>query len=182
MVRAWTAWLVVAGAALLGACSGKTERGIGGEAPAEKPAAGPSNVSEGSDPEGPAPAEEKRHVLMIVELELALGAAKILKARAVDLPLPRRRGPVARGPWQVDVLDAAGAVLYTAPLADASTLRGEFADERGQLSGVHTQRQVAAVTLRLPMLKDAATVRVSNLTDVKGATELGSVSYPKVLP
>jgi hypothetical protein len=98
------------------------------------------------------------------------------------LPLPRKRGPVARGPWQVDVLDAAGAVLFTAPLADSSSVRGEFENADGQLSGVHTQKQVAAVTLRLPILKDAVAVRVSSLHDARGPTELGSVAYPKVQP
>jgi hypothetical protein len=171
-------WLVVAGLCSLGACSGKTERGIGGDAPAAKPAAGPSNMNAGRDPQPPA--DDRRHVLMVVQLELVTGVAKVLKSRPVELPLPRRRGPVARGPWQVDVLDAAGTVLFTAPLADASTVRGEFEDAQGQLSGVHTQKQAAAVTLRLPVLKDAVTVRVSRLNDARGPTELGSVAYPKV--
>ena len=169
-------WLVVAGLCSLGACSGKTERGLGSEAPAAKPAAGPSNMNGSRDPQPPAPAGDERHVLMVVQLELATGFAKVLKSRPVDLPLPRKRGPVARGPWQVDVLDAAGTVLFTAPLADASTVRGEFEDGHGQLSGVHTQKQVAAVTLRLPVWKDAVTVRVSRLNDARGPTELGSVA------
>jgi hypothetical protein len=173
-------WMVVAGLCSLGACSGNTERGIGGDAPAAKPAAGPSEMNGSRDPRPPTPAAGRRHVLMVVQLELVTGVAKVLKSRPVELPLPRRRGPVARGPWQVDVLDAAGTVLFTAPLADASTVRGEFEDAQGQLSGVHTQKQVAAVTLRLPVLKDAVTVRVSRLNDGQGSTELGSVAYPKV--
>jgi hypothetical protein len=182
MARVWTVWLLVAGLGSLGACSGKTERGIGGDAPATKPAAGPSNVSGSNDPELPAKADDRRHVLLVVELQLATGGAKVLKSRPVDLPLPRKRGPVARGPWQVDVLDAAGAVLFTAPLADSSTLRGEVENPDGQLSGVHTQKQVAAVALRLPILKDGVTVRISRLDEAKGPTELGSVAYPKVQP
>jgi hypothetical protein len=182
MARVSKVWLVVAGLCSLGACSGKTERGIGGEAPATKPAAGPSNMNGSSDPQQPAQVDDRRHVLMVVELQLATRVAKVLKSRSVDLPLPRKRGPVARGPWQVDVLDAAGAVLFTAPLADSSSVRGEFENADGQLSGVHTQKQVAAVTLRLPILKDAVAVRVSSLNDAKGPTELGSVAYPKVQP
>lgn len=179
MLRASTVWLVAMGLAVLGACSGKTERGIGGEASTAKPAAGPSNVNDPNEPAKPERADDKRHVVMVVELELATRAAKVLKSRPVELPLPRKRGPVAKGPWQVDVLDVAGAVLYTAPLADSSTVRGEFANEDGQLSGVQVQKQVAAVTLRLPILKDAATVRISSLNGAKGLTELGSVAYPK---
>ena len=182
MARVSTVWLVVAGLGSLGACSGKTERGIGGDAPATKPAAGPSNASASNDSEYPAKGDERRHVLMVVELQLATGVAKVLKSRPVDLPLPRKRGPVARGPWQVEVLDAADAVLFTAPLADGSTVRGEFENEDGKLSGVHTQKQVAAVTLRLPILKEGVTVRVSRLDEAQGPTELGSVAYPKVQP
>jgi hypothetical protein len=182
MARVSTAWLVVAGLGLLGACSGKTERGIGSDAPATKPAAGPSNLGGSNDPEQPAQGDERRHVLMVVELQLATGVAKVLKSRPVDLPLPRKRGPVARGPWQVDVLDAAGAVLFTAALADSSTVRGEFENADGQLAGVHAQKQVAAVTLRLPILKEGVTVRVSRLDASKGPSELGRVAYPKVQP
>lgn len=182
MVRVSTASLAIVGLLLGTACSGKTERGIGGEAAAEKPAAGPTNMSDSSDAPQPSTDNDKRHVLMVVELELATRAAKTLKARPVELPLPRKRGPVQKGPWQVDVLDAAGAVLYSAPLADASTLRGEFPDDQGKLSGVRVEKAVAAVTLRLPLLTDAVTVRVSSVDGGKGSTELGSVAYPKVQP
>ncbi len=182
MLRASTVWLVVLGPLVLSACSGKTERGIGGEASAPKPAAGPSNLDSPNELAKPELADDKRHLVMVVQLELTTRSAKVLKSRPVAMPLPRKRGPVAEGPWQVDVLDAAGAVLFTAPLADSSTVRGEFESEDGRLSGVHAQKQVAAVTLRLPILKDAATVRVSSLNDAKGPTELGSVAYPKVEP
>ena len=172
-------WLVATGLLMASACAGKTERGIGNEAIAETRSAGPAGASDATTPEASTP-EVRRHVLMLVELELTRQVAKTLKARSVDLPLPRKRGPAQKGPWQVDVLDAAGAVLYTAPLPDSSTLRGEFENEAGQLSSVHTQQQVAAVTLRLPLLKDAARVRVSKLGATKGMSELGSVAYPKV--
>jgi hypothetical protein len=166
--------------ALGASCSGKTERGIGGEGASEKPAAGPSTMSDPNEPAEPAAAAERRHLLMVVELELAGRSAKVLRARPVDLPLPRKRGPVERGPWQVDVLDAAGAVLYTAPLADSGTVRGEFPNEQGQLSGVVMQKRTTAVTLRVPVLEHAATVRVSSLKDPQHPSELGSVAYPQV--
>jgi hypothetical protein len=174
--------VAVAGVLLVNACSGKTERGIGGEGTAEKPATGPSTRGNENDTSQPGRGGDERHVVMVVELELGAHTAKTLKARAVDLPLPRKRGPAPKLPWQVDVLDASGNVLYSAPLADAATVRGEFPNQQGQLSGVTLQRQVAAVTLRLPLLKDAATVRVSRLDDAKGPSELGSVPYPKVQP
>jgi hypothetical protein len=70
--------------------------------------------------------------------------------------------------------------VYTAPLPDAGTVRGEFPNEQGQLSGVVLQKQTTAVTLRLPVLEHAATVRVSNVKDAAHPTELGSVAYPQV--
>jgi hypothetical protein len=182
MTRGSIQSLAVAWLLSLSACSGKTERGISGEAPAEKPAAGPSNAADGEESVQSSRAGDRRHLLMVVELELATRTAKILKARRVDLPLPRKRGPVVRGPWQVDVLDAAGKVLYSAPLPDASTLRGEFANEDGQLAGVTTHMQVTGVTLRLPLLEGAARVVVSKLDDGKRPSELGSVAYPQVQP
>lgn len=181
MSRVSIACVMVVGMALGAGCSGKTERGIGSEGAAEKPATGPSTVSDPNEPAQPAAGNDRRHVLMVVELEPALRAAKVLKARPVDLPLPRKRGPVERGPWQVDVLDASGAVLYTAPLADAGTIRGEFANEQGQLTGTVTQKTKTAVTLRLPVLEHAATVRVSSLKDPEHPSELGSVAYPQVM-
>jgi hypothetical protein len=166
------------------ACSGKTERGIAGEAaPADKPASGPAAVEPGKvDPaQGAATQEPARHLLMVVELEPATHNARTLTARSVDLPLPRRRGRAPQEPWRVEVLAATGAVLYSAPLKDASEVRAEFPDAQGQLSGVRVKQQVAAVTLRLPLLKDAASVRVMS---IEGAneTELARVAYPQVTP
>jgi hypothetical protein len=165
-------------AATLAACSGKTERGGSGAgsdaAPVQKPAAGPSPAQRA----GEAPA---RHLLMVVELEPATHAARTLTARSVDLPLPRRRGPAQRAPWRVDVLAPGGAVLFSAPLQDTATVRGEFPDAQGKLSGVTVQKRVAAVTLRLPWLDAAAEVRLVSLSD-SGETELGRVAYPKVAP
>lgn len=162
----------------LSACSGKTERGSAGSngdaAPVQQPAVAPAN------PE-PATAVPPKHLLMVVELEPATHLARTLTARSVELPLPRRRGPKQQGPWRVDVLNASGAVLYTAPLEDAATVRGEFADANGQLSGVTAQKRVAAVTLRLPWLDGAAEVRIVSVNEGQDS-ELGRVVYPKVEP
>lgn len=173
--------LAIGGLALatsLFACSGKTERGSSGTggdaAPAQQPAAGPVNV-EPTQPESP------RHLLMVMELEPQTHAARTLTARAVDLPLPRRRGPAQKGPWRVDVLGPQGAVLYSAALEDAASVRAEFPDANGQLSGKTVQKRVAAVTLRLPVLDGATDVRVVS-TGESGDTELGRVGYPKVQP
>lgn len=175
-------WLVVAlcgaHALSLSGCSGKTERGgsssIGDAGPVQQPAAAPAVT----EPTSTAPAT---HLLMVVELEPATHAARTLTARSVDLPLPRRRGPKQQRPWRVDVLGAGGAVLFSAPLEDAATVRGEFPDANGQLSGVTAQKRVAAVTLRLPWLAGASQVRVVSV-NAGGDTELGRVAYPGVEP
>jgi len=175
-------WLAVAlcgaQALSLSGCSGKTERGSSGSngdaAPVQQPAAGPAN------PE-PARAQPAKHLLMVVELEPATHAARTLTARSVELPLPRRRGPKQQGPWRVDVLSPGGAVLFSAPLEDAATVRAEFPDANGQLSGVTVQKRVAAVTLRLPWLDGASEVRVVSVKQ-GGDTELGRVAYPRVEP
>lgn len=176
--RLWTVttfWLVLSAAS---GCSGKTERGAGGASgdvtPVQQPAAAPDNPR----PTSAAPA---RHLLLVIELEPATHVARTLTARSVDLPLPRRRGPARTGPWRVDVLNTTGVVLFSAPLDDAATVRGEFADAHGQLSGVTAQKRVAAVTLRLPWLDGASHVRVVSVSD--GAErELGRVAYPQVAP
>jgi len=178
MVRLVSGVAVVVLTACLGGCSGKTEHGgtaSGDAASAQKPAAGPANPDTTAVP-------PVRHLLMVVELEPATHAARTLTARSVDLPLPRRRGPALQAPWRVDVLAGDGKVLYTAPLEDAATVRGEFRDDKsGQLTGVTTQQRVAAVTLRLPWLEGATDVRLVRVAE-SGDTELGRVPYPKVMP
>ena len=167
----------VAGAlvAVLGACSGKTEQG-GGASAGSRPV-----TTSAAPADSQAIAATRRHLLVVVELEPAARTGRVLLAKAVDLPLPRRRGPERAQPWRVEVLAGDGAVLYAAPLADASELRAEFPDpQTGELSGVKTQKRVAAVTLRLPELEGAAQVR---LVDVNGGgAELCRVPYPKVTP
>jgi hypothetical protein len=130
---------------------------------------------------GAAAPEPARHLLMVVELEPATRNARTLTARSVELPLPRRRGRARQEAWRVEVLGATGAVLYAAPVKDTSEVRAEFPDAQGQLSGVRVKQQVAAVTLRLPLLKDAASVRVMSV-EGPSETELGRVDYPQVTP
>jgi hypothetical protein len=165
-------------ASALAACAGKTEHGgavAWGEAsPVQAPAAGPAKPPLVQ----PAP---KRHLLMVVELEPAAQVARTLSSRSVDLPLPRRRAALEPAPWRAEVLSKTGAVLYSAPLEDASAVRGEFVDEHGQLRGHVAQKRVAAVTLRLPWLADASEVRVVRVA-ASGVTELGRVAYPQVQP
>jgi hypothetical protein len=119
---------------------------------------------------------------MVVELELATHAARTLTARSVDLPLPRKRGPREKRPWRVDVLDVSGAVLFSAPLDDAATARGEFRDdETGELRGTTVNKPIAAVTLRLPLLEQAREVLLVRVGE-RGDSELGRIPYPKVAP
>jgi hypothetical protein len=159
-------------------CSGKTEHsaGVAGgdAAPVQKPAAGPTNIE-------PRRAEPARHLLMVVEVEPAAHLARTLTARSVEVPLPRRRGPARQAPWRVDVLSGDGAVLFSAPLEDAATVRAEFPDASGQLRGVTAQKRVTAVTLRLPWLDGATAVRLVSVAE-SGESGLGRVAYPKVRP
>jgi hypothetical protein len=181
MVRTavWIATTLCATCAVsLGGCSGKTEHGSGtangDAAPVQQPAAGPATP----EPTRAAPA---RHLLMVVELEPATHVARTLTARSVELPLPERRGPRRQGPWRVDVLSASGVVLFSAPLEDAASVRGEFPDAQGKLTGVTAQKRVAAVTLRLPWLGGASEVRLISVSS-GGDSELGRVAYPKAQP
>jgi hypothetical protein len=123
----------------------------------------------------------QRHLLLVVELELGPRSARLLLARSVDLPLPRRRGPARPEPWRVEVRDESGALLFSAPIADASELRAEFPDERtGELRGTTAQKRVTAVTLRLPLLAAGKQVLIVNAAG--GEVELGRVAYPQVTP
>lgn len=173
-----TTWTILLAACLAG-CAGKAEHGSGTSgadpAPVQKPAAGPVNAE-------PPRAEPPRHLLMVVELEPATRVARTLTSSSVELPLPRRRGPARKAPWRVEVLGTSGQVLYTAPLDDAATVRGEFRDDKtGQLTGTTVQRRVAAVTLRLPWLEGASQVRIVSVNE-GGDSELGTVPYPQVTP
>lgn len=164
--------------ALLAACSGKTEgRGStanGDGAPTQQPAASPT----GSEPPR---AEPDKHLLLVVELQPKQRTARVLSSRAVDLPLPKRRGPVQSGAWRADVLGANDQVLFSMPLADAATTHADVPDEKtGQLRNVTVEKDVTAVTLRLPWLGGAREVRVVNASG--GEQELGRVAYPQVMP
>src|SRR5689334_25148270 len=94
------------------------------------------------------------------------------------MPLPKRRGRQREEAWRAEVLNAAGDVLFSVPVPDTSTVRAEFPDQQGHLTGTRVQQPVATVTLRLPILKDAASVRVVK-SDAPGAEAvLGRVSSP----
>ncbi len=160
------------------ACAGKTEHGAGpvagvGAQPAAAPEPEPASAASSARP--------RRHLLLVLELEPAIRAARVLLAKPVELPLPRRRGPERAQPWRVEVRAGDGAVLFSAPLADATERRAEFPDlQTGELRGTTTHQAIAAVTLRLPELPGAEQVR---LVDVAaGGIELGRVAYPQVAP
>lgn len=188
----WMAAALVAGS--LAGCSGKTEHGggAGAGAPASgdpSPPSSPAGTERPSSSGGAAPPSSqgaetpapRRHLLLVVELEPAARAARVLSTQAVELPLPRRRGPERPLPWRVEVLSGEGQVLFSAPLADASERRAEFPDpQTGELRGFKTQKRVTAVTLRLPELTDAQHVRLLNVAE--GGVELGRFAYPQVSP
>ncbi|HYP90819.1 MAG TPA: hypothetical protein VEQ59_21780 [Polyangiaceae bacterium] len=156
------------------ACSGRTEHGGFNEQSDAQGAPAPASTAS-------ARAARSGHLLLVVELEPALRAAKVLLTRSVALPLPRRRGPAQAAPWRVEVLDDTGAVAFSAPLADASALRAEFQDEHSaELHGAPAQKRVAAVTLRLPWLDGARQVRIIDAR--AGNIELARVAYPQVQP
>jgi hypothetical protein len=140
----------------------------------QQPAASPTS----SDPPR---AEPDRHLLLVVELQPKLKIARVLSSRAVELPLPKRRGPAQTGAWRAEVLAEDGKVLFSAPLADAGTMRADVPDDKtGALRSVTVEKDVTAVTLRVPWLAGAREVRVVNAAG--GDVELGRVQYPKVMP
>ncbi len=94
-------------------------------APVQKPAAGPVNAE-------PARDASARHLLMVMELEPATHVARTLTARFRRLAAAATAWSGAQqAPWRVDVLAEGGAVLFSAPLEDAATVRGEFPDGQG---------------------------------------------------
>jgi hypothetical protein len=168
--------LMLAGAVLVAGCSGKTE--IGGDgAPSKQPASPAATVA-------PAVANDHQHLLLVVEVEPDAHHATLLDSHFVDLPLPTRRMPES-GPWRVEVLSSSGAVLYAAELPDAGALRGEFAGKDGQMESVNARKAKTALSVRLPILADAATVRIIDTSPANappGGVELGRVTYPKATP
>lgn len=175
-MRMRTGWVAGALAAMLGACSGKTEHG-GSPSSGARAATAPADLATAGDA---AITAGRRHWLVVLEVEPEARSGRVLLARSVELPLPRRRGRERSEPWRAEVLAADGATLFSAPLADASEVRGEFPDQRtGELHGVTTHKRVTAVTLRLPLLEGAAQVRLVRVAD---GGELCRVPYPQVTP
>jgi len=168
----WIAPALLVGS--LTACSGSTERS---GSPSAQPA---SDRSVAAVPSASS-AFARRHWLMVVELEPLARAARVLLARPVELPLPRRRGPERAASSRVEVLSSSGEVLFAAPLPDASELRAELPDARtGKLRGVIRHKSVTAVTLRLPQLAGAEHVRLLDLA--AGGVELARLPYPQEQP
>ena len=171
-------WLL-SGALWLVACSGKAE--IGGEA---APGKQPNSAATPPAAHIPLSSMPRRHVLLVVEVEPSAQRATTLDTHWVDLPLPTRRVPVF-GAWRVEVLAADGSTLYAAALPDAALVRGEFRSKGGQIEAVSTRKLKTALSLRLPVLPNAAFVRLvdSSAAGASGAVpELGRVPYPKAEP
>jgi hypothetical protein len=158
---------------LLVGCSGKTEPGVESEG-------GGAAVRPSNPPSAP---ESNKHLLMVVELEPDAHVARTLSAQSVDLPLPKRRR-AEPGPWQVQVISADGRTLHEGALPDAGLLRGEFKNADGSMESVTRRKASTAVTLRLPLLHEAATIRVLATDAANPATmlEIARFAYPKVSP
>ena len=103
--------------------------------------------------------EHRAHEHLLITLELSPAKLTVLSARSVAEPLPERRGS-RREPWRVDVEDAAGRVLFSAPVPAANVLRGELASERGAIHGVHLRSALASFAVRVPRRSGAARLRV----------------------
>ncbi len=165
--------VVCALAVFVAGCSGRTE--MGGEGVPDK---------QPSSPATPAAAESPKHLMMVVEVEPDLHKLTPLDSRNVDLPLPKRRIPV-KGPWRAEVLGNDGTVLYAVEMPDGSQVRSEGVGPDGQLQGVHVRKPKTAVTLRLPLLAHAASIRLvdtSALQSGGAAVEIGRFAYPSVTP
>ena len=170
-------WLL-SGTLCLVACSGKAE--LGGEA---VPGKQPNSAASPPAAHIPPASLSRRHLLLVVEVEPAAQRATTLDTHWVDLPLPTHRVPVS-GAWRVEVLAADGSTLFAAALPDAALVRGEFHAKGGQIEGVSTRKPKAALSLRLPVLPEAAVVRLvdSSAAGASAAPELGRVPYPKAEP
>jgi len=156
-------------AILVAGCSGKTE--LAGEGVPGKQPSSPTTTTTSTT---------AKHLLMVVQVEPDAHKLTVLSARNVELPLPKRRVP-ERGEWRAEVLGADGAVLYTAELPDAAALRGEFPGPDGQIQGVHLRASTTAVTLRLPLLPAATTVRLVDASAPGAGVEIARMAYP-VMP
>jgi len=131
------------------------------------------------------------HVLLTLKLSPA--GLSVVDAREVDTPLQRPRAPSPEA-WRVAVQDANGKLLYLAQLKPPAGVRAEFAREDGSIEAAHVSPSSESVlTVRVPVLRGAATVRIYGRADtlpaddarVQGArpeamVELGKVAYPQL--
>jgi hypothetical protein len=135
-----------------------------------------------------------QHLLLTIELSEA--GARVADARHVQGTLPKRQKH-GGAKWLVEVLDAGDHVLFDADVPPAHSLHGEFADSHGDLERVEVASGVEVVTVRVPLLDDGETIRVSAPPEalpgadkrrarpaVHGSdrVELASVEYPQEAP
>ena len=98
-----------------------------------------------------------RHLLLTLRLTEA--ELTVLDLREVALPLPLNRGRKEE-PWRVQVEDRLGQLLYLAQLPAPAQLRGEFPRPDGTIEAVHPTSTEQFLSIRLPILPAAATVRL----------------------
>jgi hypothetical protein len=156
-MRRFTAWLALAWLGFA-ACNGSRQPGESvsrpgpgtGEAPRQDQGAGV-----------PAPGTRTapaRHILLTLEVTPA--GARVVDARMVNMAMPPRRR-ADRPSWTVEVLDAAGAALFSAEVGQPDLVHGEFPDAAGAYQRHEVRRSSGAVAVRIPILDTAQDIRVS---------------------
>lgn len=96
-----------------------------------------------------------------------------------------------RDAWRVEVTDDDGVVLHSAPMRPVGKIRGEFAGPDGKLVHHEVADPNPVLTLRLPVIPNAARVRVldvAELWDAQGKTTprepatIAELSWAEVAP
>lgn len=109
---------------------------------------------------------EHRHLL----LRYSPQGVTLVESEKLNLPLPRTR-VAPTGPWRLVVEGEDGAVLYETRLDAPNLVRGEFADEEGNLKSVAILRDETTFAVRLPTLPEAARIRVYARADTLGGED-----------
>jgi len=118
---------------------------------------------------------------LLITLELAGAALRVVDARRVPGRMQRLRGEAPGGDWEVEARSNDGALLHAVRVAPPDALRGEFAREGGELEGQHLQHVRSAFAVRLPVLPGAGELRVVARDGRSGARRLaGRVAFPEV--